>query len=356
MSFLTILQRIWQSASQGTHTTSAVTILAVTLLCQPAFAWDSVGHRISAAVAVRFISEDTRDNLLEILSAHPRFQEDFLEQMPGFIQREDIETRTEWLLGQAAYWPDIARSLPNRERRRFNRPDWHYIDGAWVRDSALLAGNSYVDVDAFPERQGEPQSDIASEEDVHNVVTALDYNTRLLSDASIPLPERAVALCWVLHLMGDIHQPLHTGSLYSAHTFAAGDRGGNRIPVALPGNQTGRDLNLHGVWDSALREFGVNESLPPILQQITGFSAPRIQNVSSDWTAWMSESRQFLTSQVYTDAMKAAVREADTHRREEIARPVAVDPGYVARMQQIARLRLGLAGLRLAIWFENDLP
>ncbi len=323
---------------------------------QPVFAWDSVGHRLTAGVALHFISPDTRAKLLEILAAHPRYQEDFQTQIPAFIDANDQDALSQWLLGQAAYWPDIARGLPGAERDHYNRPPWHYTDGAWLRGSAVLQGNLYLGIDARADQWGREQSSIVSESDAHNVVTALDYNTRLLADQSVPKAARAIALCWVLHLMGDIHQPMHTGSLYSAHTFANGDLGGNRIPVTLA-DQTGREsLNLHAAWDGALREFGVAASLPDILALVSGFTAPRIDGVESEWTAWMSESRQLLSTVVYTDAILAAARVADSKAEGELSSAIRLTPAYVSRMQEISRQRLGLAGLRLAIWFENELP
>lgn len=342
-----------QDESKGSRLNKfALGIVLLVLMANSAVAWDSVGHRLTAAVALEFIAAETRDELLTILAQHPRYQEDFLDQLPGYIDANNQEDFALWLLGQAAYWPDIARGLPTRERSRYNRPTWHYTDGAWIRDSAIQQGNQYVGIAPFADIEGEAASAIRSENDVHNVVTAIDYNTKILSDASLPASDRAVALCWVLHLMGDIHQPMHTGSLYSAHSFAGGDLGGNRIAVSI----AGENLNLHAAWDGALRQHGIADSLPVIMQQITGFSPPRIEGMTSDWSAWMSESRQLLSSTVYTQAMLAAVQEADAGRLDELDQPIPLSDDYVSRMQQIARQRLGLAGLRLAIWFENTLP
>jgi hypothetical protein len=324
--------------------------LLPTLLCVlplPALAWDAVGHRLTAAVALEFISDSRRDQLLEILAAHPRYQQDFLEQIPAFVDQADRNALAQWLLGQAAYWPDIARGLPAAARQQYNRPPWHYTDGAWVRGAAAFQGNQYINTDPFPDIQGEAASRIDREADAHNVVTALDYNARLLSDAGTNPAARAVALCWVLHLIGDIHQPLHTGSMFSDNLLSGGDLGGNRIPVG--------DSNLHAEWDSALREFGVADSLPVILQQLSGFSSPRIEGIESDWTAWMSESRQILTSQVYTPAMKQAIAAADASGAEELD-SLELDANYRNQMQRLSRIRLGLAGLRTAIFFENELP
>ena len=91
----------------------------------PALAWDSVGHRLSAAVALEFMEPETTAKLINILRARPRYQRDFIDQIPGYIDRDNEEQMTQWLLGQAA-----ARGLPDGERARHNRSSWHYTDGA----------------------------------------------------------------------------------------------------------------------------------------------------------------------------------------------------------------------------------
>ena len=312
---------------------------------QLSMAWDSVSHRLSAAVAMDFLSANKKAQLLTILRQHPRFEEDFLAQVPGFVDLGDDEQMAVWLLGQAAYWPDIARGLPTAEAENYSRPAWHYIDGAWVRGAATTQGNSYIGVARFDDIIGEDGAMIRNEQQVNNIVTALDYNTMVLADANRPMPDRAVALCWVLHLMGDIHQPLHAGSLFSAAVFSRGDRGGNGVPTDAG--------NLHTRWDRALSAAGLVETLRLIQQQLSRVASPRIEGVESNWSLWLSESRQILQSNVYTDAMKQEIAAAD--RANRALRPFTLSASYVSRMQEIARQRIGQAGVRLAIWFENEL-
>ena len=324
----------------------ALLILLLSSKVSLALAWDSVGHRLSAAVALEFMQQETIDELLSVLQAHPRYRQDFLDQIPNSVDQNNPEQLAQWLLGQAAYWPDIARGLPASERRKYNRPAWHYTDGAWIRDSAPFQGNVYVRSQPFPDVAGAPADSIRSEDDVSNVVTAIDYNAAVLTDADATMSDRAIALCWVLHLIGDIHQPLHTGSLFTMNLFAAGDRGGNSIPI---GNS-----NLHSRWDRALTENGIAAELPLLIERVSGFSAPRIEGVESDWTAWMNESRDSLKSIVYTQAMREAISSADNDNSELGSQTLS--ESYIAQMQNVARQRLGLAGLRLAIFFENELP
>jgi hypothetical protein len=74
-----------------------------------------------------------------------------------------------------------------------------------------------------------------------NILTAYAQNLAIVNGGG-PTAERAIAVCWVFHLGGDVHQPLHTVALFSAD-YSQGDRGGNLVWVrAQPG---GAILNLH---------------------------------------------------------------------------------------------------------------
>lgn len=312
-------------------------------LSMNASAWDSVGHRLSVGVALQFLEGQTREQLLDLLRAHPRYQQDFVSAMPGSVQRGTEQARALWLLGQAAAWPDIARGLAEPERERYNRPHWHYTDGAWVRGRATGQGNVYVDRSPFPDLQGLAATQVRSEREASNIVTALDYNARLFSDASRPQSARAVALCWLLHLLGDLHQPLHTGSLFSSSLFDDGDRGGNGIRI-------GRS-NLHAVWDRALREAGVEAELPGLIDRAR--ELPSVED-SADWTAWLQESRELLHRDVYDGSLLGAIRRAE--RQEENLPPQTLSDDYRRRMQALARERLAVAGLRIAAWLNQHSP
>ena len=116
--------------------------------------------------------------------------------------------------------------------------------------------------------------EVDSDEKVSNVVTGIDYDAAMLSNASAPTAARVIAFCWVLHLIGDIHQPLHTGSLYTPSLFETGERSGNALRID--------GSSLHTRWDRALTESGVSQELPILISRVTGFSTPKIQGIESD--------------------------------------------------------------------------
>lgn len=315
------------------------------ILHQSALGWDSVGHRLSALVATQYLSEGTKTELRLLIEQHPRYQQDFLEQMPASIALADEQRQLDWLLGQAAFWPDITRGFPDRERQTYHRANWHYIDGAWLRGSATTQGNTYLGIAPFDDVLGQHASELRDEAAIDNVMLALDYNTALLADSTAPLPRRAVALCWVLHLIGDIHQPLHVGSLFTANRYSNGDRGGNGIETD--------EGNLHARWDRALRSDGVEASLRAILEQ-HGLSLERMsEGDDQDWSLWMHESRALLLNSVYTPQMKSSIFASDNSGGALQEFPLNSD--YVDAMTYHARLRLALAGRRLALWFQTNL-
>jgi hypothetical protein len=305
------------------------------LTVSQAHAWDATGHRLTAYIAYEEMSDAQRDYWMRLLAAHPRFDEDFMQQMPAAVRNSPVAEQNRWLLGQAAYWPDIARGLPYEHLRRFNRPNWHWIDGAWIRDEAVIQGNVYVGMAPFPDVIGPTTETITQEHHADNVVTALEYAMYQLHHSSDD-EERAVALCWVLHLIGDMHQPLHTGALVSPRLYPQGDRGGNETLA--------NDSNLHAVWDNALRGPPLTITLQQLLSTTDEFRNDSHFDTAAP-TRWLQESREILQARVYPENLIENVRQGETtgNRPER----VTLDNNYENEMRDISRQRIVQAGLRI---------
>lgn len=313
-----------------------------------ALAWWDFSHNLTGEIAFAQLTPATRASLATILQAHPRLQADFMDAMPAAIRSSDADTRLSWLLGRAAYWPDLARDFPEPDRSRYNRPTWHYIDGALVRGAANRQGNTYVDLAPFPDRPAGAAATLNSAADVDNVLHALDWNTRVFTDPASSLADKAVALCWILHLGGDIHQPLHTGTAFSPVALERGDSGGNGVPTDQP-------ANLHGRWDGALSDQVYAATLAELLGQTDAASRARLDADNGDWATWMAESRAVLTGgAVYDDAIRDAIRAADAAGGRVQA--VTLGPAYIRRMKSIATDRVLQAGLRLGTWLAANTP
>jgi hypothetical protein len=107
-----------------------------------------------------------------------------------------------------ARWPDDIRGTPQ------DRPKWHYIN--------------------YPFKPpGEPASVHAPDKD--NIVQAFADNLKEVQHGR-RASDRAVALCWVFHLVGDVHQPLHTVQLFSERV-RRGDHGGNSFYICHRSNE-----------------------------------------------------------------------------------------------------------------------
>ena len=161
---------------------------AAALVPSPALGWGKTGHRIVAALADAQLSGLARAHIRELLG--------------------DAES-----LDEAANWPDEMKSAPTPFWQKTASP-WHYV---------TLNGVLY---DHAP-----------SEGDA---LEALNRFAATLRDPNASLADKQLALRFIVHLVGDLHQPLHVGKCC--------DRGGNDVKVKW----FGRDLNLHSVWDSAL--------------------------------------------------------------------------------------------------------
>lgn len=301
----------------------------------PSHAWDDTGHRLSAYVTWELLSSQERLTLYDILQQHPRFEQDFLEVMPvNAMVGSDLD-KARWVLGQAAVWPDIARGFEGEDLIRYHRGNWHWIDGAWVRGNGIH-GNVYVGVDSKPSIRGDAPGSVIQEHDADNVLVSLEYNLHVLGDPASSPSEKAIALCWVLHLGGDIHQPLHSGALVSRELFREGDRGGNAISV------TGG--NLHWAWDGALR----NQPFDDTLRRLTTAAMQADpSDLVTDPYEWLEESREIMQQSVYTDDIKAGVLRSE--RRDTSLPEFSLADDYIGRMRAISEDRLALAGLRLAL-------
>jgi hypothetical protein len=153
---------------------------------------------------------------------------------------------------------------------------------------------------------------------------------RVLADPKAPRQQRVEALKWVVHLVGDLHQPLH--ATQDAH-------GGNDIKLPVFGNpQCGEhECNLHGVWDTELLEHaGLSErEYHQELQEL--IDAEQLDRYAEGSPAdWANESH---------GQAQAIVNH----------RPAFVDQGYYGANIQSVNERLALAGVRLAALLNRTL-
>ncbi len=269
-------------------------LLALALFAapSPALAWWEYGHETVARIAWLEASPRTRAEIARLLA------------QSRLLDTPTCPART---IADASYWPDCIKELG--ERFNYASP-WHYQNVDICRPFDLEA----------PCRDG-------------NCVSAqIERQARLLADRRLPLRERIMALAFLVHFMGDLHQPMHAGD--------HGDLGGNRLRVSY-GIIAGR-TNLHLAWDGYLAERGM--TTPPgdargILSEVS--AADRAVMREGDVAAWSREgwevSREFAYGSVLADpcAPPPEQRPAIT---EEITR----------RLIPIVRRQAARGGIRLA--------
>jgi hypothetical protein len=157
------------------------------------------------------------------------------------------------------------------------------------------------------------------------MVEALNWFISIITDVKVPINVRLIALRYVAHLVGDMHQPLHAGR--------GEDRNGTDITVSYRGETN----NLHLFWDINVVEMeeGSAEQVATRLEVGTTVEE-RIQWQSGDPKKWTDESFRLSRSNAYT-----------------VGESMNLSDEYVATALTIVRRRLVQAGVRLA-WLLNN--
>lgn len=293
--------------------------VALVLPASPAAAWTRPGHMVTAAIAydeIQRTNPQILPALAALLDAHP-------DKGPFevAIDRTTGAERARRQFLECARWPDDARRTP------FDHPSWHATLTPVVGADADQAARA--NAAAHPGPAGE-------------ALEALALSVRTLGNPRAPAAERAVALCWVLHLTGDIHQPLHTAELFSA-AYPQGDGGGSREYVKDP--ISGEASVLHWLWDDSVHRSGVAASVDALARQIEArqpratlkeLSPPARPDAFADWA---KESYALAVSTAYGAGPDAAPS-------AEAAKPPS--PAYWNAVRQTAERRVALAGYRMA--------
>lgn len=284
-------------------------------LSTPGLAWNGAGHRITASIAWDRLSAPTRHQVGRLLQAHPdlaRWQRQ--QKHYGRLERNRVlfieaSTWADDIRHDNRYHDDEAGSTSSAPGLTARHRDWHY-------ENLPLAPEQGGQEEPTP-RKGQLSSRI-------------EQLSAQLADRRLGDPERAYALVWLIHLVGDIHQPLHVVSRYDAEGNP--DAGGNGQSVIDPVNSSKPETSLHAYWDnlpgpSRLRGIRLLDMARPMDSGIP----PTTQKTV---TAWREESLQLARTQVYPGIDSTRVTVLDEH--------------YGVQARATANRRLVEAGRRLA--------
>ena len=204
----------------------AIVGTALSSLC---FGWDDVGHKTTAYIAWQRMSPTARENVIRILRSAPEDSHLSAFYMP-YGPESDETKRLEYFM-LTATWADIVRdrAFENRQKK-YHKSNWHYDDTFWKQ----VAGRV------------EPLSGI---EEGGVAVSKLMEFDKLIRNPSESDKEKAIAIAWIMHLTGDLHQPLHTSARVT-DIEPKGDQGGNLFHLTPQGTPREKQVNLHWFWDS----------------------------------------------------------------------------------------------------------
>ncbi len=219
--------------------------------CSPGWAWNDLGHITVAQIAFRQLSGEERQAVVSILRQHPHIDTYF--KKPAGLEISDDE----WLFLRAATWCDYVRpprgidrdQIPTHPIHKFHRGPWHYINYPFQVGQAV-GGDLPAPLTPTEGENTDAVRQLKLTREVLNGAVAEDPG--IAADVT-PAQNKAVRLCWLFHLAGDIHQPLHATALVNSQLFPGpshGDAGGNFIVIRT--NASSRPVNLHSYWDGVL--------------------------------------------------------------------------------------------------------
>lgn len=285
-------------------------------------AWDDAGHKLTMYIAWEQMSVATRERAIKILLSAP---EDSDLSVFYLQDSRSAAAKQRELFMIAATWADIVRDKNFKVRfEKYHKGDWHYADTFWSN------ANGKVEVlKDFQEPKGK-------------AVEQLFAFDKLLRDGGAASDaDKAIALAWVLHLGGDIHQPLHTSARVTKYD-PKGDQGGNLFMLSPKGAKGNDRLALHWYWDSIVGRIipRVNDAcdsdyLPPIAQtMMKKYPAAKMQNrlKLGKFDEWQQEGFQIASTKLYPASLKFGEMPSEDYKKMAF---------------EIAEEQIALAGYRL---------
>lgn len=280
-------------------------VLSISITSQ---GWGAGGHMMVASIAFKRLNPKAKAQVKKLL-AIPINPCDVTKQSPDFVN--------------AAHWADDVRPRPGFEFA----PNLHFINFPFVTDNT-------------------PRPDLPQPQ---NIIEALKHYVGVLQN-SFDTNEQAQALRFVIHFVGDIHQPLHCSTKVDSAN-PTGDQGGNLFILKI-GTQT---VKLHSYWDGGLGSFPKGgpapDFAPPALSKIGPAVTTALQGHPDtdpelklddpfDYQQWAKESEKLAKDAAYKDVTAGK----------------APSTAYKARGIEIVRKRVAFAGYRLAALLNKIWP
>ncbi len=266
---------------------------------------------VIASMAYDQLPPDQRIGWVDLLKTHPDFEK-WQATAPGDAPDFDLGR---YLFMRASTWPDDIR----KSGSPWDHPPWHHVDYPLHT----------------PDYRLEPPL-----ADVPNALTAIAACKKILAEpGSIPA-DRAASLSWLIHLVGDLQQPLHSANVVNAE-FPAPDGDHNALLVFV--SVAGSPITLHWLWDCLPGDFVDGVAVAARGKELTARfprgTLPELTRATNP-AAWSLEGRALAIDAAYLRGALAVAKDA----RDAPPLP----PGYLSAARALADRRVALASYRLA--------
>lgn len=288
-------------------------------------AWHARGHMLVAAIAWDNLDKSSQKSITEILKSHPEFSRRWESE---YDDHQNDVSLGKFLMMQASVWPDQIKTR-NHPDNQYSRTHWHYITYE-MRKTTGDSGTIMTNTNLEPNKRGD-------------VLTAIERARWMISIPSTPTEEKAVFLSWLIHLIGDIHQPLHCATLFNETDLLNGDNGGNQIYIRP--NSVG--VKLHSFWDGLpgssdnIRTTANEAKVIVRKNPKSGFDQVEVNNPR----AWSNESLNFAVMSVHLNGQLIV-----TTDKENASKP---PEDYTKNAKRTALQLVALAGYRLSLDIDN---
>ncbi len=299
----------------------ALCLLLVIGSISSTFAWSKQGHMVIASLCWQQLSPSTQKKVSIILNHHPNHAEwkKWFDQYGAGIPED------EFMFMCASKWPDDIK-MKNFPYQGTTNSFWHYTNG---RVDFIHGHDAH-----YRPKKGK---------DIYN---GIEYAKKQVHSSN--LNDKAIAVCWMSHLVEDIHQPLHAASNYQGPfaQSASGDKGGNDFYIKTKAtNKT--SYRLHSYWDQLLgRSQNQQKAIQTALKIKKDMEGQRPSG-NMNPVQWQTESFNCAVKYAYWNNQLPASRTA------EGAAVLPVDYGKTAK--KVAYQRAYAAANRLAIWLKQNI-
>lgn len=305
---------------------------ALALAPTTAGAWHDKGHMMVAAIAWEQMDPAVRARAVQLLKINKDYETLWTKDIPDGLKEkaafmfaslwpDDIKRRQ-----SQGYWSDgdqppktkkAGQNIGYADKRMHKY--WHYKDIPFSTDGTKT----------FPAP-------------APNAETQIKRFTAAIASKFVKDHVKSYDVVWLIHMVGDVHQPLHATSRFTKdHKTKEGDAGGNGVSTVCCGT-------LHSLWDGAVGEVDRSKPAQAVNDAIaaaTALATPSATEVAvSDPQAWILESFSIAKASVYKNPPIKSGKG-----------PFAVGADYADTAKKISGERIALAGARLAALFNASL-